>query len=134
MTPIEKDLADTLVGSIVCKQNTATATYNLPKSFKGFDGHFPGHPILPAVLQVMLGKIVCNALTSRPLAVKSIERAKFMQEISPDMNIQVSATQKDVSEQGIYRFSVTFEADKGKVSTFSMRCIDTHSPNEAHNA
>lgn len=134
MTPIEKDLADTLIGSIVCEQNTAAATYNLPPSFKGFDGHFPNHPILPAVLQIMLGKIVCNALTSKPLTIKSIERAKFMQEISPNMNIQVKAIQKDVSEHGIYHFSVTFEADMGKVTTFSMRCIETPSPNETHNA
>ena len=122
MTPIEQELTTALIGAIQCENDQAVATYNLPETFEGFNGHFPGHPILPAVLQIMLGKLVCSEFSATPLSVVSIGRAKFMQEIAPNMDIQVQAVQKAITEGNERRFSITVLTNDTKASTFSMTC------------
>lgn len=122
MTPIEKELTDALVGTIQCRNDEAMATYNLPTTFAGFSGHFQGHPILPAVLQVTLGKLVCAKLVAESLTVSSVGRAKFMQEIAPLAEIQIQAVQKAVCENGERRFAITLLTNGVKASSFSLTC------------
>ena len=58
--------------------------------FIGFDGHFPGHPILPAMLQVLLGIIVSEELCGTRLTLQKLDKAKFMSQIQPEQIITVS--------------------------------------------
>lgn len=123
MTPIEESIMKSLVGTVVSDGETATACFNFPKKFEGFDGHFPGHPILPAILQFMVGRLVCCALAELPLRVKSISRAKFSQEIQPEKDIHVQVVRKEISAENVHRFAVTFTVNEAKASIFTLFCV-----------
>ena len=58
--------------------------------FIGFDGHFPDYPILPAMLQVLLGIIVSEELYGQKLALQKLDKAKFTAQIQPGQSITVS--------------------------------------------
>jgi len=57
--------------------------YVFNADFPGFSGHFPGRPILPAVLQIMAANQLVEAATGQRLLSAAIERAKFVQPIVP---------------------------------------------------
>ena len=59
--------------------------------FLGFDGHFPGFPVLPAMLQVLLGIIVSEKLYGQKLRLQKLDKAKFMSQIRPEQTITVAS-------------------------------------------
>jgi uncharacterized membrane protein len=62
----------------------------VPVDHPAFDGHFPGRPVLPAV--VLLGLVIDAAERGfgRPLAVAGLPRAKFLAPLLPGDNAAVS--------------------------------------------
>jgi len=67
------------------------------ESFIGFAGHFPGYPILPGVLQNLLGQVVAEQVIGHQLQFKAINRAKFSRQLRPDdqIDVDVSCQEKD---------------------------------------
>lgn len=62
----------------------------LPADFPGFAGHFPGFPVLPAVLQVLAAQVLVEELRGRPLRLAKLERAKFLRPVRPGERLQVA--------------------------------------------
>lgn len=63
--------------------------YRFPAGFAGFDGHFPGAPILPAVVQIRVAVAMAAEHAGRPLRLQAIESAKFLSPVHPDEEILV---------------------------------------------
>lgn len=61
----------------------------LPADFPGFAGHFPGYPVLPAVLQVLAAQVLVEELRGRPLRLAKLERAKFLRPVRPGEPLRV---------------------------------------------
>lgn len=55
----------------------------LPETFIGFVGHFEGYPILPAVIQMSIGKIASSLLLAKTLTTIKVPVAKFKKQICP---------------------------------------------------
>lgn len=68
--------------------------FTFPSSFMGFDGHFPGRPILPGMVQIMAATLVAGG--GGPLTLEKISRAKFSRIVEPGETIRVEA---DLSEK-----------------------------------
>lgn len=64
--------------------------YVFSPDFPGFSGHFPGRPILPAVLQIMAANQLVEAATGQRLLSAAIERAKFVQPIVPGAVVEIT--------------------------------------------
>ena len=64
--------------------------YVFNADFPGFSGHFPGRPILPAVLQIMAANQLVEAATEQRLLSAAIERAKFVQPIVPGAVVEIT--------------------------------------------
>ncbi len=64
--------------------------YVFRPEFPGFSGHFPGRPILPAVLQIMAASLLVEAATGQRLLSAAIERAKFVQPIVPGAVVEIT--------------------------------------------
>jgi 3-hydroxyacyl-[acyl-carrier-protein] dehydratase len=69
-----------------------TGRYLFSEDFLGFSGHFPGYPILPAVVQLITGLCLAEELKGHSLELKSVQGAKFLQEIRPGNEIAVTCT------------------------------------------
>lgn len=68
------------------------ASFAFAATFTGFDGHFPGDPMLPGVAQIMA--VALTASNGREMRVKQIGRTKFMSMVRPDEAMHVRATVK----------------------------------------
>lgn len=74
------------------------ADFHFGPDFAGFDGHFPGNPILPGIAQIM-----AVALTARPdgrAKLLQVGRTKFSSMVRPGMTMRVRATVRE-TETGL---------------------------------
>lgn len=60
--------------------------------FPGFDGHFPGDPILPGVIILKIGVLMTELIMEKSLTLKKIKYAKFARSIYPYESIESRVT------------------------------------------
>ncbi|WP_207261041.1 3-hydroxyacyl-ACP dehydratase [Desulfovibrio sp. Huiquan2017] len=88
-------------------ENGFEKTFVFPPDFVGFDGHFPGAPILPAVVQLMAGAQAAAEALSQLRAghytVSGVMRAKFLKPVEPDEQLVVTGT---LTEDGAAPYAV----------------------------
>jgi 3-hydroxyacyl-[acyl-carrier-protein] dehydratase len=88
--------------------DTITGRYCFTDDFIGFSGHFPGYPILPAVVQLIAAMCLIEEQKGHPLHLDSVQNAKFLQEIRPGHEILIQCTDclvKGMPESKIQIFS-----------------------------
>jgi len=81
-------------------QKAATGIKNVTINEPFFQGHFPGHPIMPGVLIIEGMAQVCGVLAlstvpdphSKVIYFMSIDKAKFRRPVSPGDTLQYSVT------------------------------------------
>jgi 3-hydroxyacyl-[acyl-carrier-protein] dehydratase len=93
-----------------------TRRYRFPPEFVGFSGHFPGFPILPAIVQVLCGLMVAEEIKKRPIEPVTLEKAKFHLKLKPEQEIEVRCHEKFV--RGTEGFDIRIETDEGLASSF----------------
>jgi 3-hydroxyacyl-[acyl-carrier-protein] dehydratase len=71
-------------------------TYCFNPEFIGFSGHFPGHPILPAFIQVFMVLIMAEEAEGRPLTILTLEKAKFQKEVLPGQVIKIKYRERNI--------------------------------------
>lgn len=76
---------------------TATGAFCFQNNFPGFNGHFPGNPILPGIVMVAMSKAVSEAVCGAPLLLSGLSYAKFTKLVLPGEAIKVAVT---VGESG----------------------------------
>lgn len=59
----------------------------LPADAVIFAGHFPGHPVLPAVVQCLMAQMAVEEGLGRPLLLKAVCQAKFTAVLGPEQEI-----------------------------------------------
>lgn len=57
-----------------------------------FDGHFPGQPILPGVMQLQLVVERCEELLGKKIVLKEVKKMKFVSIIQPKEEIRLKTT------------------------------------------
>lgn len=92
--------------------------YCFDKDFVGFSGHFPGYPILPAVLQLLLAQIFIEEQKGYKISITAIEKAKFMSEIRSDDLISIRYTDADTGERK--RCKVQIMCGERVITTFNL--------------
>lgn len=90
--------------------------FTFPSSFSGFDGHFPGNPLLPGVIQNLMGESACAEALKKEfprehLRLESITRCKFLRPVRPEEEIvlEFSLKPKGIKHIGICSLSVKGE-------------------------
>ncbi|MBP5791441.1 MAG: hypothetical protein J6W80_04205 [Kiritimatiellae bacterium] len=63
-----------------------------------FQGHFPGFPIMPGVMQLKLAHCHAEKMLGREIALKSVRRMKFMRVIRPGDNVTIVLEKKGDGE------------------------------------
>ena len=92
-------------------------TWTLPEDFPAFNGHFPGFPLLPAVVQMHMALEVMAAAQNAPLPrLLEVTSAKFMAPVRPLQAVTVtvrpvpSAAEQGQARPAVWDAVVTCEA------------------------
>jgi 3-hydroxymyristoyl/3-hydroxydecanoyl-(acyl carrier protein) dehydratase/predicted hotdog family 3-hydroxylacyl-ACP dehydratase len=91
-----------------------------PSSFPGFQGHFPGNPLLPAVLQLAAARYGAGRLLGRPLTLSALEKVKFKGVVRPD-DVIVLRLQEKPGADGVSVGFTWKRSDNGPISSGTMR-------------
>ncbi len=95
-----------------------TGEFCFDMNFTGFSGHFPGYPLLPAVIQLLIAQLLIERQKGCKIKVTLIEKAKFLSEIKPDDRIRVKCTDADEGEN--QRSKVIITSGDKTVSSFNL--------------
>ena len=97
MNEIKGAILSSAVSPMVVEEGVAaTKRYRFSHDFIGFSGHFPGYPILPAFIQIMMACTLAEELKGRALELATIEKAKFLIEIGPEQEILVRIRERTI--------------------------------------
>ncbi len=72
------------------KSLSMSSVFVFPDSFPGFDGHFPGQPVLPAIIQLAAVRYLAERGLGQSLRPGNYSRTKFRGIIQPDDEIEVT--------------------------------------------
>ncbi|MEW6187796.1 MAG: hypothetical protein AB1585_18860 [Thermodesulfobacteriota bacterium] len=99
-------------------EGACRAFYRFSPDFIGFSGHFPGHPVLPAVVQIIIVLTMVEEVSGEPLRIQRLEKAKFQKEIFPDQRIEVRFRNKE--SKGKKLVEATLKVEEQQAATFLM--------------
>ena len=92
-------ISQAALGPAIMTSDSAEQSFFFEDSFIGFAGHFPGYPILPAILQTLLAQMLAEQLLGEPLQFLALNRAKFTRELRPNEQIDISLNCREKEEQ-----------------------------------
>jgi 3-hydroxyacyl-[acyl-carrier-protein] dehydratase len=94
------------------------ADIRVDPDFIGFNGHFPGAPILPGIMMIQMGMNALCLGFGRPFVLTGIRHAKFMKVIQPGQTVRLSVAEVKKGENRP-EFQILVSADGslcGKIS------------------
>ena len=101
-------------------------TFRLGDDFIGFRGHFPGHPILPAFVQLMMAECAVRRHSGAPLSLRRVERGKFLKPIGPNESVTV-CWQEQPWDKGL-RCSFTLRVGTETAAVFALEFAAEEGP------
>lgn len=66
-----------------------TGNFVFPEEYCGFEGHFPGNPILPAIAQLAAVRFLAESVLKSSLLPASLSKVKFKGMVQPGEDIVV---------------------------------------------
>jgi len=123
MNRLKRAIMESAVDTMrVVEPGTVTKLFRFQPGFIGFSGHFPGYPILPALVQMLMGLILCEEQKGRAMKLVTVVRAKFLSEIYPDHEILVQC--RDCQIKGAPGTQVQLTVSGTIAASFSMTVTD----------
>ncbi len=86
--------------------------------FPGFSGHFPGYPILPAILQVLLAQMLVEETAGTEMRLAGLERARFTRRILPEETVRVTVVRQ--AKEGPSRYDARLTVDDEAAAQFVL--------------
>lgn len=93
--------------------------FRFPADFPGFAGHFPGSPILPGIVQLLLAQWLVEAGTGQGRVLREVANAKFLEQLPPGAEIEASCRPRDTGEEGWWL--ARLEIGGRPAATFQLR-------------
>lgn len=100
--------------------------FRFAPGFPGFDGHFPGAPILPAVVQIQVVVSLASAAAGRQLRLAAVESAKFLSPVLPGETVVASFRRCESGGAALCDATVT--SDGRTASSFLLRLLPEDDP------
>ncbi len=93
--------------------------FRFPDDFPGFAGHFPGFPILPGIVQLLLAQWLIEAGTGQGQVLREVANAKFLEQLPPGAEVAVSCRPRGTGEEGWWQ--ARLEIEGRAAATFQLR-------------
>jgi 3-hydroxyacyl-[acyl-carrier-protein] dehydratase len=88
--------------------------------FPGFEGHFPGFPILPGVAQIQAAFCLAEDCRGTALRLAGVESAKFLIQIRPEERVTVQIREKRRGDRLLLDARLTREGELAASFTLSV--------------
>jgi 3-hydroxyacyl-[acyl-carrier-protein] dehydratase len=105
----------------VSPDGTVSRLHRFEDGFPGFDGHFPGAPILPAVVQIQVVAAMASEHARVPLALAGVESAKFLSPVRPGEALLASFKVTGSGEKTLH--DATLSVDGRPTAAFLLRLV-----------
>ncbi len=84
-SPMQQALLERMSPLVRHGDGTCEATFTFDRAFPGFDGHFPGNPIVPGICELSAVELMAQEATDNPrLRTAAILQVKFRAPLLPD--------------------------------------------------
>jgi 3-hydroxymyristoyl/3-hydroxydecanoyl-(acyl carrier protein) dehydratase len=91
MSNLKNDAASALLELTSPRMGEVEAVLLFQSGLTVFKGHFPGHPLVPGILEIEAVRTVVERSLGARLRILSVVKAKFLREIGPDEKIELTA-------------------------------------------
>ena len=102
---LSSDFAEPHVENAACAADSWSADLTFDADAMYFQGHFPGFPILPGVVQLGTAHHFAEAFVRRSLRLKEVKKLKFQRIIHPGEKVGFTVERKSDSEYA-FRYAV----------------------------
>ncbi|MCQ3950104.1 MAG: hypothetical protein DPW14_09815 [Planctomycetes bacterium] len=85
-----------------------------------FEGHFPGDPIVPAVIQIDIALRLAGRALGRTLALREVTRAVFKQPVGPGQELNFDIELRP-AEQDLTRIKCGISSGGNSIAEFALR-------------
>lgn len=108
MNRIAQETAKARLGEIVANADGSfEGRYLFPETFAGFDGHFPGFPILPAIVQIRAAVALVGESKGAAQRLVAVQDAKFLNTVHPGQELVVTCRTRTVQGREFYDARLT---------------------------
>ena len=108
MTKILQGIAEAKLCAVTTDDSgTMEGRYLFTDRFAGFTGHFPEHPILPAIVEIMTVVFLVGEQTGCRQRLVAVEDAKFLKPVHPNQELLVRCRQRTVKGKLLYDAQLT---------------------------
>ena len=98
--------------------STVEAVYRFDLDFPGFDGHFPGNPIVPGIVQIML--VVRTACHDSVGQLQGIKRCKFTRPVRPFECLKIVAEITDKETERFCKATLWVEDEPSAIMSLTV--------------
>jgi 3-hydroxyacyl-[acyl-carrier-protein] dehydratase len=127
LNPVERELENILSPPREDPPGTLQSTAVFPETFGPFQGHFPGHPIVPGFVQVRL--VLHMIAHNRPVAhrLARIRQCRFKSPVSPGEPLTIRA-ELHFEQNGDLEVSATIRSNRQVKSNLRLVLAPRSSP------
>lgn len=98
--------------------DAVTAEVRVDPAHRLFEGHFPGSPVLPGVVQLEMVKVALSDALGRELALKEMATCKFLEVFNP---LETPVMTLTIKYKGGDALDVTASGSQGGSTYFKLR-------------
>ena len=85
---LRQDLAQIIQTSSQANDTSYHLDFVLRPDFPIFAGHFPDHPVLPAMVQMIMAEMTLEAWQKKSLQTTAVRQGKFLRPIVPPATVR----------------------------------------------
>ena len=89
MNELRRAVAAARTGLQTAEDGAVSGEFCFSEEFVGFAGHFPGYPLVPGVVQLLLAQTLIEERCGAVLRLTEVGNAKFFEQLRPGTEISV---------------------------------------------
>lgn len=122
MNALRRDIARCMTPPVTGAAGSVSAQCVFPPEFTGFQGHFPGRPILPAVCMVQAVLVLMETARRQRMTLKEIVAAKWSAPAGPGLPIQITV-REDVDGDGTATIRAKLSGPREPLAEIKLRVV-----------
>ena len=97
-------------------------TLDFDPEFPGFDGHFPGNPIVPGVCLIAAARVFAEEVLAQPFAAAEIRQCRFRRPVQAGERAEMRLRIFD-PESGVRQIQTSITVDGSPAAQLRMKVV-----------